>query len=130
MPTPSVRSFLEAHADDDVCRFVTVGRRTGRRHDIEIWFAVIDGEVSLIAGGGPRTDWWQNALAHPSVELRIGDTVVTGVARPALGEKRGAVGAAMGPKYGGWSGDTDIGLTKAAWVWDVPALLIGELRFA
>lgn len=110
-----------------MCRLVTVGRRTGRRHDIEIWFGVVDGEVCLISGGGPGSDWYQNAHAHPTVELRFDDTVVTGVARDAIGEERRRVGDVMGPKYGGWTGDPEIGLTKQAWVYDVPALLIGAL---
>lgn len=120
-------AFLTEHAEDDVCRFVTVGRRTGNRHDIEIWFAVVDGEVSLIAGNGPTCDWWQNALAQPAVELRIGERWLHGTARAAEGGARRRVGEAMGAKYGGWGGDPSIGLTEPAWVWDVPALLIGDL---
>jgi deazaflavin-dependent oxidoreductase (nitroreductase family) len=125
-----VSSFLAEHAEDDVCRFVTVGRRTGKPHDIEIWFAVVVGEVALIAGNGPTCDWWQNAMAEPAVELRIGDRWLRGTARAAEGEARRRVGEAMGAKYGGWGGDPSIGLTEPAWVWDVPALLVGDLELA
>lgn len=115
--------------DLDVCRLVTIGRRSGRRHDIEIWYGLVGGEVALIAGNGPTADWYRNALARPDdVELRIGETWYAGVARDAVGEERRRVGEVMGATYGGWGGDPDIGLTMDAWTWTVPALLIGQLR--
>ena len=62
-----------AHADEDFCYLTTVGRRTGRPHTIEIWFAVDGGVVYLMAGGREHSDWVRNVLADPSVHLRIGD---------------------------------------------------------
>jgi len=35
----------------------TTGRRTGRPHTIEIWYAVQDGRIYLMAGGRDRADW-------------------------------------------------------------------------
>lgn len=124
----TVRQFLDAHADDSVCRFVTTGRRSGQPHDIEIWFGVVDGEIGLISGNGPTADWYRNALAHPAVELRLGEVWLTGTARDAVGDGRRRIGEVLGAKHGGWGGDPDIGLTEHAWVWDVPALLVGDLR--
>ena len=70
-----------ARADEDFCYLTTVGRRTGRPHTIEIWFAVDGGVVYLMAGGREHSDWVRNVLADPSVQLRIGDIEWDGRAR-------------------------------------------------
>ena len=123
-----VASFVRRHAEDAYCRFVTVGRRSGQPHDIEIWFGVVGREVALISGNGPTADWYRNALAQTAVGLRIGGIWFDGTARDAVGDERRQVGEVLGVKHGGWGGDPDIGLTEPAWVWDVPALLVGDLR--
>jgi hypothetical protein len=33
--------WLDEHAADDCCDIVTIGRRTGKPHEIEMWFGVI-----------------------------------------------------------------------------------------
>lgn len=126
---PVLDALTEAEAAEDVCRFVTVGRRSGRRHDIEIWFATTGPVVYLISGNGPGADWFQNALANPDVELRVGDRTFDGVAREVAdpGERR-LVGELMLPRHGTWGGDPDIGLTIDDWLWTVPALAIDSLR--
>ena len=50
----------------------TTGRRTGRRHTIEIWFTVHEGCVYLLSGGGESSDWVQNLQADPDVAFRVG----------------------------------------------------------
>lgn len=122
-------AFLAEHAGDDVCRLVTIGRRSGRRHDIEIWFGVAGEQLTFIAGNGPTCDWYRNALADPAVEVRLGDVWLAGVARDAVGDDRRLVGEVMRAKHGGWGGDPSIDLTMSAWLWDVPALVAADLRF-
>ena len=56
----------------------TTGRRSGRRHQIEIWFAVHDDRLYLIAGGGERSDWVRNLRAEPAVAFRVENTAVQG----------------------------------------------------
>jgi len=60
----------------------TIGRRTGRPHRIEIWFAAHDGRLYLMSRGRDRADWVRNlkAIQHVSVELR--DEIHQGIARP------------------------------------------------
>jgi deazaflavin-dependent oxidoreductase (nitroreductase family) len=111
-----------------VCRFVTRGRRSGRPHDIEIWFGVHRDRVLLISGNGPAADWYRNLVAEPAVELRIGARRFRGNARPAETAERRIIGEVMGRKYGGWGGDPGIGLTESAWVWDVPGVVIDGLE--
>ena len=60
-------------ADLDFCYLTTTGRRSGAPHRIEIWFALRDGVVYLLAGDGERSDWVRNLLADPTVTLQLGD---------------------------------------------------------
>lgn len=109
----------------DVCRLVTKGRRTGRPHDIEMWFSVVGDAVCMISGNGGGADWYRNAMADPQVQMRFGRETFDGRARPSAGgPERRSVGEAMARKYGGWGGDPDIGLPEDAWTWVVPALIV------
>jgi deazaflavin-dependent oxidoreductase (nitroreductase family) len=59
-------------ADLDYCYLTTTGRRSGEPHRIEIWFALVDGVVYLLSGGGDRSDWVRNLEISPDVVLEIG----------------------------------------------------------
>lgn len=117
-------SWLTEHAEDDCCDLITVGRRTGRTHQIEIWFGVVDETMYLISGNGPTADWYRNALANPAVSVCMAGDVHRGVARAVTdADERRRVGDLMGAKYR-WDGDASIGLTYRAWCYDVPVLAI------
>lgn len=117
-------SWLAAHADVECCDVTTIGRRSGRPHEVEIWFGVIGDTMYLISGNGPGADWYRNALAHPDVTVRLAGEVRRGVAHDVADPaERRAVGELMGAKYP-WNGDASIGLTFEAWCFDVPALAI------
>jgi deazaflavin-dependent oxidoreductase (nitroreductase family) len=60
----------------------TIGRRTGRLHRIEIWFAVHDGRLYLMSGGRDRADWVRNLKATQRVTVELGDERHQGIARP------------------------------------------------
>ncbi|NND76014.1 MAG: nitroreductase family deazaflavin-dependent oxidoreductase [Ilumatobacter sp.] len=116
--------WLEPHAEEVNCYVTTTGRRTGRPHEIEIWFGVLDGRLYLISGNGPTADWYLNLMAEPDVTVRIADETHGGRARVVEDpDERQRVGVLMGDKYV-WGGDPDIGLTYQAWKFDVPAVAI------
>ena len=46
-------SWLEPLDEVENCYLTTIGRRTGKAHEIEIWFGVLDGTLYLISGNGP-----------------------------------------------------------------------------
>src|SRR5688500_2310587 len=48
---------LSGLADEPFCYVTTTGRVTGQPHTIEIWFAVRNRTLYLLAGGGHRADW-------------------------------------------------------------------------
>ncbi len=67
--------------DLEYAYLTTTGRRTGRPHRIEIWFAMSHGEVYLLAGGRDRSDWVRNLMISSNVILEIGDRKRSTVAR-------------------------------------------------
>jgi deazaflavin-dependent oxidoreductase (nitroreductase family) len=59
-------------AELDYCYLTTTGRRSGRPHRIEIWFALHGDTVYLLAGDGHRSDWVGNLAAAPEALLELG----------------------------------------------------------
>jgi deazaflavin-dependent oxidoreductase (nitroreductase family) len=68
-------------ADESFLYLTTVGRRTGRPHRIEIWFAARDGRLYLLAGGREQSDWVRNLQANPRVTIELGGETRVGTAR-------------------------------------------------
>lgn len=54
------------------------GRTSGRRYRTPLDFAVVAGRVYCLAGFGPRSDWYLNLLANPSVAVWLPDGRWTG----------------------------------------------------
>ena len=59
-------------ADADVAYLTTTGRKSGRAHRIEIWFALENGIVYLLSGGGENADWVRNMRKTRAVRVQIG----------------------------------------------------------
>jgi deazaflavin-dependent oxidoreductase (nitroreductase family) len=116
--------WLRDRAEVECCYLTTIGRRSGEAHEIEIWFGVVDATLYLISGNGPTADWYQNLVADPEVNVRIGHETRSGRARVVSDEdERRRVGDVMGAKYA-WDGDPAIGLTYPAWCYEVPAVAV------
>jgi deazaflavin-dependent oxidoreductase (nitroreductase family) len=60
-------------AELDFCYVTTTGRVSGAPHRIEIWFALHDETVYLLAGSGDRSDWVRNVMVSPDVVVEMGD---------------------------------------------------------
>jgi len=58
----------------------TVGRRSGRAHRIEIWFAAHDGRIYMLSGGRDGADWVRNLSANERVAVELGNETHVGVA--------------------------------------------------
>lgn len=50
----------------------TTGRKSGKPHQIEIWFVEHDGGYYMINEGTPVGDWVKNIRHDPTVTFRIG----------------------------------------------------------
>ena len=68
-------------SDLDYCYLTTTGRHSGEPHRIESWFALADGVVYLLSGGGERSDWVRNPMISPEVVIEIGGVKRTTRAR-------------------------------------------------
>jgi len=66
---------------DDFCYLTTTGRRSGKRHEIEIWFARAGNTVYLLAGAGRSSDWVRNVESDHRARVRIGDNSHDAVGR-------------------------------------------------
>jgi deazaflavin-dependent oxidoreductase (nitroreductase family) len=75
-----LNSILASLAKDEYCYLTTIGRVTGNPHQIEIWFALRDNSLYLMAGDH-RSDWVRNLLKDPNVTVRIAKHTFTGIAR-------------------------------------------------
>lgn len=71
----------EAWSEEPYAYLTTIGRRTGRPHRIEIWFAVHEGRIYLMSGGRDRSDWVRNVMANGRVSIEIGGDTYEGMAR-------------------------------------------------
>jgi len=59
----------------------TIGRRSGRPRQIEIWFTRHAGRYYLVAEHGLKAHWVQNLLTAPAVGVRVGRRSFRGRAR-------------------------------------------------
>ena len=72
---------LEQLAADEFCYLTTFGRVTGRRHTIEIWFAIQGRTLYMLSGGRDRADWVKNIMRNPETTVRIGAREIAGRGR-------------------------------------------------
>jgi len=83
----------------------TTGHRSGRAHEIEIWYVAHAGCYYIVAEKGEAAHWVRNLRARSAVHFRLGAgddkaALATVPTAPAL---IAAVKAKMDAKYG-WSG--------------------------
>ena len=81
----------------------TTGHRSGKPHEIEIWFVEHGGCYYLIAEKREASHWVRNLRANSAVRFRLGDQTADGVATvPEDPDLIAAVQAKMEAKHG-WS---------------------------
>jgi deazaflavin-dependent oxidoreductase (nitroreductase family) len=74
-------AFEPALGDQDYCYLTTIGRKSGRPREIEIWFGLDGDTLYMLSGGRDRSDWVRNLRNEPRVSVRIADRVIEGRAR-------------------------------------------------
>ena len=96
--------LLPQLAKEEYCYLTTRGRKTGKPHEIEIWFSVVDNTVYLLSGGGGESDWVKNLRVAPEVTVRIGKFIFTAAARIVRDIKEeSTVRPLMAAKYQEWT---------------------------
>ena len=71
---------------ESFCYLTTTGRRRGRDHTIEIWFATDGDVVFMISGGSDGSDWVRNLQADAQCRIRIADVRLDATARLPLAD--------------------------------------------
>lgn len=61
---------IEVVMNDKFVYLTTRGRRTGKSHTVELWFALADGKIYL-SHEGEYTDWMKNIARRDTVGVRI-----------------------------------------------------------
>jgi deazaflavin-dependent oxidoreductase (nitroreductase family) len=75
-----MNSLLSALAQESYCYLTTIGRVSGRPHEIEIWFGVQNTTLYILSGS-EKSDWVRNLLKEPAVTVRIAKHTFTGTGR-------------------------------------------------
>lgn len=93
--------MFERLAGEDFAYLTTTGRRSGRPHRIEIWFALEDGRMFMLSGGGDRADW--DLRKDPNVRVQVGSRTASARARIArAGAEDRRARELLDAKYMGW----------------------------
>lgn len=105
---------LSSLAREQFCYLTTTGRVTGRKHEIEIWFA-LDGATLYMLAGNHRSDWVRNIEQQPQVTVRIRDRIFNGHGRIVQADSAEDTRARelVGPKYNEWQP----GQPQRGWTW-------------
>lgn len=115
-----LQEFLSQHASDDYCYLTTQGRKSGKPHEVEIWFGINNNMLYLLSGGGDNSDWVKNLRVHPNVTVRIAKRTVNGIARIVDDKKEELMARHMlAGKYQGWKEGQPLS------EWGETALVIG-----
>jgi deazaflavin-dependent oxidoreductase (nitroreductase family) len=88
---PNDADWLARSARELFLYLTTTGRRSGRPHRVEIWFAAHRGKVYMLSGGGDRSDWLRNLQANGRVSVELAGQQHAGMARvlePGTAEDR------------------------------------------
>jgi deazaflavin-dependent oxidoreductase (nitroreductase family) len=80
-------SLLFSVDSEAYCYLTTIGRVSGRPHEIEIWFGLQNSTLYLLSGGGRTSDWVKNLLKIPTVTVQIKKHTFKGIARIVNDEK-------------------------------------------
>ena len=91
MQQPNETDWLTRSAREPFVYLTTTGRRSGRPHRIEIWFAAHQGKLYLLSGGRDRSDWVRNLQADGRVRVELAGEDHVGAARvlePGTAEDR------------------------------------------
>lgn len=73
----STAARLARVARKSTCRLTHYGRRSGRPHEVTIWF-LVEGDTVYLTTMNMQRQWTRNVQANPKVHLQIGGDRFTG----------------------------------------------------
>ncbi len=77
---PNALARLKRVAGKQTTNLTHYGRKTGKPHDVTIWF-VLDGDKLFIGTANVNRQWVRNVQKTPEVKLSMGGESVSGTAR-------------------------------------------------
>jgi deazaflavin-dependent oxidoreductase (nitroreductase family) len=80
--------FRKALASVDELQITFVGRKSGKRFSVPVWFAVDGTAVYLLPVGGIESKWYKSILKNPTMELEASGKTATAKAKPVTDKKR------------------------------------------
>ena len=109
---------LSKLSKEEYCYLITTGRRSGKLHEIEIWFGIQDSSLYLLSGGNDDSDWVKNLRVNPNVTVRIAKQTFTGTARIVRNIQEESLARPMlAAKYQNWhEGQPFSEWARDAWV--------------
>jgi deazaflavin-dependent oxidoreductase (nitroreductase family) len=124
MEKEDLTKLLSKLSTEEYCYLTTKGRKTGKPHEIEIWFGVHGNSIYLLSGGGGDSDWVKNLRADPHVTVRIGKQIFQGIALTKENSEEESIARPMlAAKYQSWKAE------KPMSEWARTALVVGiELK--
>jgi hypothetical protein len=87
MPKESLNQRLDRLKNRSTLQLTTLGRRTGKRHTVTVWF-VVEGDTVHLVTLRLKRDWPRNVMKNGSVELDIGGNVFKGHAEQIVAVRR------------------------------------------
>ena len=94
----------------------TTGWKSGKQHQIEIWFVEYDGKYFILLERRRHAHWVQNIIHNPRVSFTVNHTTFTGTARMVDQDKEpeltARVSKLMSIKYG-WNEGLIVELSTA-----------------
>ena len=77
---PNTLNRLRHVAGKQTTRLAHYGRKTGKPHEVTIWF-VLDDERLYVGTANVNRQWVRNVHKTPQIKLSIGDEIFEGTAR-------------------------------------------------
>ncbi|CAA9540461.1 MAG: hypothetical protein AVDCRST_MAG73-1842 [uncultured Thermomicrobiales bacterium] len=105
--SPPAAPIAPPLADAEFCYLETVGRVSGRPHEVEMWYAAAaEGDrLFLLSGGRGNADWVKNIGRQPRVRVRIAGVWYAGSAAVVEGHPDDLLARqALAAKYYRWRG--------------------------
>lgn len=80
--------FRKALASASELEISFVGRKSGKKFSIPVWFAAEGTTVYLLPVKGTGSDWYKNILKNPTMELEASGRRATAEAKPVTDKKQ------------------------------------------
>ena len=109
MAKESLKQRLDQLKDHSTLQLTTLGRKTGKRHRVTVWY-LVDGDTVYLVTQGLKRDWPRNIMKNGHADLDIAGKAFKGHAKQITNAKQVShVKALLNQKYwlawvGSWFG--------------------------